>query len=312
MPFSRRSFLRRTFAAAAGWSGGLAPAQDRRGCGLAIGTYGLQSMPLEEAIRLVAETGYNAIEISAIPGTTGSPAQLSSEDRTRIRAVLADSGLRLCGIMADLQPKRVEAEHEAQLAELYHLIRLGHALSPDRTPIVQTVLGGKGWEESRDLFRDRIADWVQVAADQRGLLSIKPHRSHAMSVPSQANWLIQQLGSPDRLGMTFDYSHYAFLEPELSVEASVRESLPRTNYVAVKDAVREGGKVRFALPGESQSFDHAEILSAFYDGGYRGDFCCEVSSQIWKNQPGYDPVAATKACYGNMKAAFDRAGVARR
>ena len=33
--------------------------------------------------------------------------------------------------------------------------------------MIQTILGGKDWVESRDLFRDRIADWVQVAADQR-------------------------------------------------------------------------------------------------------------------------------------------------
>lgn len=312
MPCSRRTFVRRALAAASvGGLGGPALAQSPRGGGLAIGTYGLQSMPLEEAVRLVAETGYNAIEIAAMPGMTGSPSRFSTGDRKRLRSVLADSGLRLCAIMADLQPKRLEADHQKQLAELYHLIQFGHALSPDRAPVVQTVLGGKDWGASREFFRDRIANWVQVAGDLRGFLSIKPHRYHAMSRPSEALWLIEQLGSPERLGMTFDYSHYAFLDPELPIEATVREALPRTNYVAVKDAVLEDGKVRFALPGEGDAWDHADIVSAFYDGGYRGDFCCEVSSQIWR-APGYDPVAATKLCFESMKAAFDRAGVARR
>jgi len=310
---TRRTFLQQTLLAASGGLAGVSSAQtDKTGCGLAIGTYGLQSLKLEDAIGLIAKTGYNALEISAMPGTTGAPSILATDDRARLRTIIAGSGLRLCGIMADLQPKRIEADHKAQLADLYHLIKLGHDLSPDHTPVVQTVLGGKDWSESRDFFRDRVADWIQITADLRGLLSIKPHRSHAMSIPADANWLIDQLGTPDRLGMVYDYSHYSFHDPELSVDATVAEALPHTNYIAVKDAVKEGDVVRFALAGEGKAWDHAAIISGFYDGGYRGDFCCEVSSQIWKNQPGYDPVTATETCFANMAAAFDRAGVARR
>lgn len=312
---TRRSFLRS--ALAAGGSLSLPPSltfaqTPRTGCGLAIGTYGLQSMKLEEAIRLIAETGYNAVEISAMSGMSGDPSVLSSDDRARIRDLLGESGLRLCGLMADLHPQKLEADHQKQLVQLFHLIQLGHALSPDRPPVVQTVLGGKNWEESRELFRDRIADWVQVAADQRGILSIKPHRNHAMTRPSQAAWIIDQLGAPDRLGLVYDYSHYAFHEPELTIAASVAEAGARVNYVAVKDAVQADGKVTFALAGEGGTWDHADIISALYDSGYRGDFCCEVSSQIWKSDPAYEPLAATKRCFANIEAAFERAGVARK
>lgn len=307
----RRHFLKTSLLAAA--APVVATAAERGGCGLAIGTYGMPSMPLDEAIRLIASTGYNALEITALPGTSGNPAVLKSPDeRARIRDLIGESGLRLSGIMAGIEPQRDEAKHQQQLAELYYLIQLGHDLSPEKAPVVQTVLGGKNWDESRDFFRDRIANWVQVAADQRGQISIKPHRSHAMSVPSEANWLIGQLGSPARLGMTYDYSHYAFREPELSIEETVAASLPHTNYVAVKDAVMTDGAVRFALAGEGDEWDHADIISALHDRGYRGDFCCEVSSQIWRNAPGYDPVKAAKICFDNMVAAFERAGVARR
>lgn len=314
---TRRAFLQTSLAATGGLASpaiaasGSVGASARGGCGLAIGTYGLQAMPLEAAIRLVAEVGFDAIEITAFPGTTGAPAVLPSEDRRRLRTLLGDSGVRLCGLMADLHPKRLEADHKKQLAELYHLIKLGHELSPGQAPVVQTVLGGKDWNESRELFRDRVANWVQIAADLRGYVSIKPHRSHAMSLPAEATWIIEQLGSPERLGMVYDYSHYAFREPNLTIAETVAASLAHTNYVAVKDAVRENGTVRFALAGEGGEGDHAEIVSAFHDGGYRGDFCCEVSAQIWKAE-GYEPVAATKRCFENMKTAFEQAGVARR
>lgn len=312
---TRRAFLQSTLAGGAVLAPIASPAFAqalRTGCGLAIGTYGLQSMKLGDAIRLVAETGYNAVEISTMSGMTGDPSVLSSDDRARLRDLLAGSGLRLCGLMADLHPQKLEADHQKQLVQVFHLIQLGHALSPDRPPVVQTVLGGKNWEESRELFRDRIADWVQVAADQRGILSIKPHRNHAMTRPSQAAWIIDQLGAPDRLGLVYDYSHYAFHDPEIPIAASVAEAGSRVNYVAVKDAVQADGKVSFALAGEGGNWDHAEIIAALYDAGYRGDFCCEVSSQIWKSDPSYDPVAATKTCFGNLEAAFGRSGVARK
>ena len=112
--------------------------------------------------------------------------------------------------------------------------------------------------------------------------------------------------------MVYDYSHYAFHEPPLMISETVATGLRHTHYVAVKDAVLEAGKVRFALAGEGREWDHAEVIGALHDGGYRGDFCSEVSSQIWKSDPTYDPVAATRLCFENMVAAFDRAGVARR
>ena len=37
-------------------------------CGLGISTYGLQSMDLESAIKLVAATGYDCVEITAFEG----------------------------------------------------------------------------------------------------------------------------------------------------------------------------------------------------------------------------------------------------
>lgn len=286
-------------------------AADEGACRLAIGTYGLQSMPLVDAIQLIAETGYDGLEITSFEGMTGSPEALGEKSvRSEVRKVIEGSGIPLGALMAGIKPTEDDAAHAAQLEELKRLIELAHDLSPDSPPIIQTILGGKSWEDSKGLFRDRLADWLQVAGDQKGTISIKPHRSHAMETPENAKWLIEQLGSPKRLGMVYDYSHYSFKDPVLSVSETVQTALPITNYIAVKDAVQVDGKVRFALAGEGKAWDHAEIIKAFYAGGYRGDFCCEVSSQIWRAE-GYDPVKATKVCYENMAAAFERAGVSR-
>ena len=308
MGFDRRRLLKSAaFLPAATLLG----AENEGGCKLAMGTYGLQSMPLVDAIRLIGDTGFDALEIAAFSGMTGSPDAIGGVAGIKeIREVIESVGIPLGALMAGLKPEKEDSKHAKQLEELNRLFELAYELSPESPPLIQTILGGRSWDESKMLFRDRLADWIQMAGDYKIGIAIKPHRSHAMETPANAAWLIEQLGSPRRLGMVYDYSHYAFKEPSLSIEETVERALPITTYIAVKDAVRADGAVRFELPGEGGAWDHADIIRAFYAGGYRGEFCCEVSSQVWRSE-GYDPIDATKLCYRNMVAAFERAGVPR-
>ncbi len=310
MEWDRRTFLKTASLTACS---SVTQAADESGCGLAIGTYGLQSLPLADAIRLVAKTGFDAVEFTVFPGSSGDISTVLKETRARteIRELLENSGLRVSALMADLKPSEDDDVHLKQLYHIAELIQLAKDLSPSNPPIIQTILGGKNWEVSRNLFRDRLANWNQILADQKGYLSIKPHRGQAMATPAEAKWLFGQLGNPPRLRMVYDYSHYAFNDPPLSISRSVAESLSVANYVAMKDAVIEDGKVKFALVGESNSWDQAEVVRELYQGGYRGDFCCEVSSQIWRNDPLYNAVDGTETCYRNLLAAFERAGVPR-
>jgi inosose dehydratase len=130
-----------------------------------------------------------------------------------------------------------------------------------------------------------------------------------MSRPEEAIWLIQQLDNTPWLRMVYDYSHYAFRE--MTVDETVRTALPYTAHLVVKDAVERGGRVEFLPPGESGTFDYGRLLRLFYEGGYRSDVCCEISSMVSK-KPDYDPTATAKACYGRMAGAFQAAQVPRR
>lgn len=280
-------------------------------CGLGISTYGLQSMDLESAIKLMAETGYDCVEITAFEGFTGDPLLVSKERRAGIQKLLLDQKLRLCALMADLHPNADNAVHAKQKDSLKRMAELGHDVAPEQPLLIQTVLAGKDWETSKMLFRDRLADWVKVAEEMKFTLVIKPHRMQAMSRPEDAIWLFKQLGEPKQLRMIYDYSHFHHREPQMTIANTVAQSLPWTVYVASKDVVMKDGKAVFALTGEGGGFDHAEIIKAFVAGGYTGNFCCEVSSQIWKAK-GYDAIAATKTCYKNLAAAFQRAGVIQR
>lgn len=266
---------------------------------LAIGNYGMQSLKLEDAIRQVATIGFGGFELCAIPQWDSTPTQMSNDRRQAVRSLLSESQLQLVGIMEDLPPQADDAEHVQGRERLKAAIQLGRDLSPANPPLVQTVLGGGKWDEVKNMFRDRVGDWEKLAQDLDSTVCIKPHRFGAMSTPAQAAWIIEQLGNTPRIRIVYDYSHYAFRD--LSIAETIQQGHQFIAYVAMKDALQSNGKVSFALPGESKTIDHAAIARTLIASEYRGDFCCEVSGQVY-SKPGYDPITAAKTCFENMKA----------
>jgi inosose dehydratase len=308
----RRTFLGTTVcgATASLAAGSLLRAADRpAGVTFSFGTYGMKSMGTEDAIRAVAEVGYDGIELAVRPDWDCAPGKMSKPRRDAMRGLLADGGLQVTALMEHLYPEQDDEKHQASLDRLLGVAELGYDLSPDKRPLIQTVLGGGTWEEKKHFFVDRLGDWARIAEQAETVIAIKPHRGGGMSQPSEAAWLIQQLGNTHWIRMVYDYSHYAFRD--LTVEETVQTALPYTAHIAIKDAVKTDTGFRFVLPGQSGDFDYAELFRLFYAGGYRGDICCEVSGMVW-SQEGYEPVAAAKRCYANIAPAFIAAKVPRR
>ncbi|MDA7527817.1 DUF1080 domain-containing protein [Planctomicrobium sp.] len=294
--FTRRSFLKSSaLIAFSGVSYG--SSTTTRPNLLGFGTYGLPGYSISDSIQLVAKTGFDSIEIAAMQGYHGAPDQLSKAKRQEVRRALVDSKLRLGALMGLPHPHAGKQKEDNAWVE--ELLKLALDLSPEDPPLIQSVLGGGKWEEKNTLFRDAIGPWVELAAKAGVTLAIKPHRGHAMSLPEQGIWLIDQLNAFGTLKLVYDHSHYMYRK--LPVIESIEKALPYTGYIVVKDATMIDGQVRFELPGEAGSIPHADILKQFIDGGYRGEICCEVSSQVWK-QDGYKPSSATQTCYTNLTA----------
>jgi inosose dehydratase len=310
-----RDLSRRTFMHACAWgtTGAVLPgigtvtAQSGH-CTLSFSTYGMKTVPTEDAVSVIADTGYDGIEITVWPDWDAAPSNMSPERRKRVRGLIEDKGLKLTSLMEHIAPTENDVEHAAQVERLRGVAQLANDLASGTPPLIQTVLGGGTWDEKKELFAKRLPDWVDVCQGQGIALAIKPHRGGGMSRPSEAAWLIKRLETGPWLRMVYDYSHYAFRD--MPLEETVEQALPYLGHVAVKDAVKEGEKIRFVLPGESGEIDYAKLIRLLYDGGYRGDICCEISGQVW-NVPGYDPVATARTSYTYMAAAFEKNGVPR-
>jgi len=309
---SRREALK--LSAAVLLSSGTTLAKDRSapakqgGCTLGFSTYGMKSMKSEQAICVLAEIGYDSVELTVRSGWDADSERLNPQRKTSLRKQIADAPLQLTSLMEHVSPLGNEQQATA-LKRLKLAAGLAHDLAPNAPPHIQTVLGSGHFQEKKQQLRDRLAEWVKLADSTETMIAVKPHRGGVVSQPAEAIWLLEQLGYPKRLRMVYDYSHYAFRN--LPMDKTIKTALPYTCYIAVKDAVKKGKRVVFQLPGESGQIDFAGLIRQFYEGGYRGDINCEVSGMVW-GKPQYDPVAAARLCYQNMSRAFELSEVPRK
>lgn len=310
----RRAFITATVAALCypqllrGKDKKLAP---RRGLTLGTSTYGMASLKTEKAVELISTVGFDSLELSAWSGRDEDTAVFSKARRKALRKQLDSSGLKLSSIGESLQIDDDSKKRQHRLERLKLAAQFSNDLAPHEPAFLQTILGGHGleWDKIKPTYAEELADWIKVADKLKLTIAIKPHRGNAMSRPSQAVELIKMLDTPARLKICYDYSHYDLRD--MTLEGTIRTALPYTGHVAVKDVVKDGDSTRFVLPGEGGRIDYPDLLRLFYDGNYRGDINCEVSSQVWRKK-GYDPVVAAKTYYRNMARAFEKSGVPRR
>ena len=280
-----------------------------RGPTLGFNTYGMKTLSTEQALRELAKIGFDSIELDCGPGCDAEPAKLDAARRRDVRQVAADCALWLTTLQGMPTPTVNDATHAQGMERLKTLAQLAHDLCPEEPLLIEAGLGGRDpWDKMRPLFERRVADWLKVAEAADVHLVVKPHRDTSMDRPEQGVQLIQELGSPARLQLSYDFSHFALRD--MTMEETIRIALPWTGFVAIKDVALENGRTAFKLPGETHVIDYPALVRQFHAGGYRGDYNCEVSSMIFR-KPGFDCLAAARLSYANIAPAFEAAGVKR-
>jgi sugar phosphate isomerase/epimerase len=308
----RRKFLKQaalaTLAGGAALHDGFAAAPASSRMTLGFSTYGMRGMKTEDAIMALAKIGYDAVELNVWPGRDLDAAKVPPKRAKAIGELARHWSIRPTALMENLKIERDAKKHAAALERLRRAAAFARQIAPDAPPLVETTLGGGEWDQVKGLYQERLADWAEVGREMKTVMAIKPHRFGAMDRPAHAIELIKGLGEPKWLRMAYDFSHYA--HRDMTLAATIKEALPFTAFVAIKDTVMVGGKARFVLPGESGEIDYVKLLRLFHEGGYRGDINCEVSGMV-SGKKGYDPIRAAETSYANIAPAFVEAKVAR-
>jgi sugar phosphate isomerase/epimerase len=269
---------------------------------LGFSLYGMNGLPLDEALRRAAEIGFTDVEPALMPGFSGDPTQLPKMRRAELRKLVESLDLNVPALMENLRPCVDDGPHAENLRRLALAAELGHDLSPGRNVVVETVLGGKpsDWPGIRSQMVDRLGQWSDAAKQHDFVLAVKPHVSNALHTPDDCRKLVDELGS-EHLRAAFDYSHYE--AQGLDLAASLETLIGRTVFIHVKDSRQTVGKKEFLLPGEGRT-DYTAYFRLLRKHGYTGSVTVEVSSMI-HSKPGYDPIAAAKKSFAALKQAFD-------
>lgn len=276
-------------------------AREETGLSFGFSLYGMRSLTLHEAIHACARIGYDAVELPVLPDWPAEPKKLTADNRKQLRQKLADAKLTLPALMENLPIDGDEKSHLAHLERLKRATELGHDLDERNPPLVETVLGGKpdAWDQLKTRFRDRLGEWAKWCEQSKSVVAVKPHRLGAMNRPEHALWLLEQVNSK-AVRLVYDWSHYE--QRDLKMDDTLKELVPHSVFVHIKDTKVANGKVEFLLPGDGET-SYRELVKGLKKHGYRGCVCVEVSGMIHTKKD-YDPVKAAEQCYKKVKPAL--------
>ena len=296
---NRRQFIQSSIALSSAAVLGAEPEKKETALTLGFSLYGMKKLKTGDALLRLSSIGYDSVEFCLNDGWDAAPKNLTPKRRRALRILLDHFELKLTALMLNLSLAGDQKHNHEKLKEA---AEVGHDLSPEAQPLIETVMGGGKWADVKNKYRDSLGEWAETAKATKTLVCVKPHRSGAVNRPENAVWLVEQIKSP-WIKLAYDYSHFA--HRDMKLEDTLKTMIPHTRFIHVKDTIIKDGKPRFVLPGESGLIDYQKLIWRAHELGYRGDINVEVSGQVW-NQPGYDPIAAALKSYRNIAPAFEQ------
>ncbi|HTJ68349.1 MAG TPA: EboA domain-containing protein [Actinospica sp.] len=243
-----------------------------------FGTNGLGDNRLPDALRLLADLGYDGVALTLDTGHLDPYAEDFERDLPRIAALLDKLDLAVVietGARYLLDPRRkhhptlISEGSEQRIGFLERAVRIGAELGAEA---VSFWSGNRPADEAvpDDELWGRLVRGVErviTVAELHGVrLGFEPEPGMLVEDIAGYERLIAALGDPGALGLTLDLGHCRCLE-ELSVPDCVRRAGDRLVNVQIED-MRRG--VHEHLEFGRGEIDFPPVLAALAEVGYRG------------------------------------------
>ena len=263
--------------------------------------YGMKTLPWREGLTHVARIGYKCTELCLRAGWDTEPKLLTRSDRTEIRNRIGDLGLELSSVMENLGLARPGGNLETNLERLRGAAEVCYECSPGPAALIETTVGGRpdSWDDRKNAIADELGAWIKKVEELKITLAIKAHSKTAVSRPERLLWLADQVKST-RLKFVYDFSHFAAFG--LDMRETMKQIVPRTVFVHIKDTIGMAPNHRFVLPGDGP-MDFKPYVRNLVELGYQGPVVVEVSVDVF-DQAGYDPVRAAEHVWQKVSPAF--------
>ncbi len=276
--------------------------------GFAVGTYGMKPLDTVEALTAISKTGYDGISLALMPGWKCDPAVLSDSETKRIATALTDLHLAVAAVNDQLPLIGTPEKRKWNLERIRLAAAFAHSIAPSQAVCLDTMLGLKtaDWNTTKSRMADELHDWARVAEAADLTVGIKPHAGQAMDTPEKALWMLKQIGS-SKIRLVYDYSHMRV--GGFGLDQSLRQLLPHTVLISIKDSVGGPDNFEFLLPGSGDT-DYLRYFHLLRDLKYQGFVSVEVSAMV-QRKPGYDGITAARTSYQSIAPYFHKAGLAR-
>jgi len=276
---------------------------------LGYSTWGMPTLPADVAIPYLAKLGFEAVELTVIPGWVTELSTLDAPARRAIRQLYDDYQIDLPALAGHVPILTPEDEYRQNLARLQAEVDLAVDLAgADGPPPLNTATGGdpERWETDKELAVERIGELTRYGESRGVVIALEPHVGQGLNSPEKTLWLLDQIDSPWLRG-NFDISH--FNVQGMSIEETVPPMAPVSVHTHVKDERGMAPDHEFLIPGEGE-FDYVTYLKAMRRHGYTGFISAEISVMVQRRE-GYDAIAAAQQTYDVLDAAFREAGIDR-
>lgn len=277
---------------------------------LGYSTWGMPTVPVEAAIRHLAQIGFDGIELTVIPGYTTELSTLDSDERRRVAKLLKNYRLALPAIAAHSSLLETDLDaHTRNFRGLKGAIDLAVDLTQgNAVPAINTTPGGRPsqWEDQKELLVERAGNLVEYAQSRGVTIVMEPHVGAIIDTPAKMIELLKLVGSPN-LKVNFDISHFDIVG--MTIEETVTALAAHSVHTHVKDQRGRYPEFEFLIPGEGV-FDYVEYLKAMQTHGYDGFITAEVSMMVQRHT-NFDPLAAAALSYETLSRAFVEAGINR-
>jgi sugar phosphate isomerase/epimerase len=245
----------------------------------------LDQLPVEEAMRMVARHGYDAIELNAETLPWAEPhvtPETDRETRQRIANLAQDLGLGISAISAHVS--LIDPDPAARVEALRFTKGCIDLAVDLRAPVVHGLSGpltpGIEKAEAWKWLISAVAEIADYANSREVLFAFEAIANHLVSRTEELEQLMTRVGD-NRLWVNFDPSHYEVMGDDPVTAAQTLAD--RTVHVHLKDA--QGVPEDFTFPplGEGR-IDFDRMIRELRDGGYDGVLSAEYEAQVY----GYD------------------------
>ena len=266
---------------------------------LGYSTYALKMVDPFDAVRLIKDVGYDALEVCAAEGWPSAPDHFTASQQSELGKLSQDLGFSspiLFALIDVCAPQSDRMEMLELTKKKFEMIQRMHY--DDSRMLITTTPGHSAppWESGKEQIRDAFLSLADMAAENDIIVAIEAHAGTDFEAPEKAVWMMEQTKHPN-LKLDLDISHFVVEGSEMV--HSVDLCAPHSAMVHIKDGEKVDGQVEFCLPGDG-GIDIPGFLTALRANGLEDmPVFAEVSVQQ-SREADYSPRGAAEFCYNAL------------